>query len=119
MLTIYYNGDCSKCRGTLELIRAAGRPHEVISYIENPPTPAKLDELLRALGLEPEAIVRKGEERFSELGLDRKPPATREEWLRILHENPILIERPIVTDGRRAVIARPPEKVHALLAQRS
>lgn len=115
MLTLYHNGQCSKSRATLELIRKSGAELEVVEYLSTPPSPETLDQLLKMLGLEPEAIVRKHEDEFAELGLDRNPPKTRAEWLKILCANPILIERPIVTDGTRAVIGRPPENVLSLL----
>ena len=35
--------------------------------------------------------------------------------LAAMHRNPVLIERPIVLDGERAVLGRPPEAVLALL----
>jgi arsenate reductase (glutaredoxin) len=115
-LTVFHNSRCSKSRATLALIEAAGAPVEIINYLETPPTAEELDRLLRQLGMEPGQIVRTGEERYEELGLAARPPASRAEWLRILAENPILIERPIVTDGQRAVIGRPPENVRKLLA---
>jgi arsenate reductase len=116
MLTIYFNDACSKCRATLELVRSSGREYRTVEYLREPPTAARLAELLGQLGdAEPATLTRVDEDRWTELGLDRNPPATRDDWLQILAENPILIQRPIVTDGTRAVIARPPERVKALL----
>jgi arsenate reductase (glutaredoxin) len=113
MIRIFHNPRCSKSRATLEQLQ--GQELEVVDYLRHPPTPAELDQLLKLLGLEPAQIARTGEERYEELGLGRKPPATRVAWLKVLSENPILIERPIVTDGKRAVIGRPPENVKRLL----
>jgi arsenate reductase len=115
-LTLYYHDACSKCRKTLELLRESGRELEVVEYVRNPPSPEALDRLLTLLGAQPEDIVRKGEELYEELGLATDPPRSREEWIQVLILNPILIERPIVSDGRKAVIARPPEKARELLS---
>lgn len=115
MLTIYHNPRCSKSRAALERIRAAGAEHRVVEYLKTPPTVEELDQVLRLLGVEPAQVTRTHEDVWAELGLDRTPPPTREAWLKVLVEHPILIERPIVTDGARAVIGRPPENVEALL----
>lgn len=118
MITIYHNTHCSKSRGALDLIRswseASGKSVQIIHYLETPPKEAELDALLRKMNQEPESIVRTGEDRYEELGLEGKT-LSRSEWIKILCENPILIERPIVTDGVRALVARPPEKVKELL----
>lgn len=113
-LTILHNPACSKSRATKELLEKFGKEFQVIEYLKTPPTAGQLDSLLKMLKLGPEEIVRKGEDRFSELGLDQNPPKTREAWIRVLVENPVLIERPIVSDGKRAVVGRPPERVKEL-----
>jgi arsenate reductase len=115
VLRIYHNPACSKSRATLALIEQAGVAHEVVEYLRTPPAPDELDRVLRLLGLEPAQVARTHEDRFSELGLDANPPATRAAWLDVLCQHPVLLERPIVTDGARAVLGRPPENVKALL----
>lgn len=115
VLTIYHNARCSKSRATLEHIQKAGRECTIVNYLEHPPTPEELDRILRQLSKSPEEIIRKGEDRYDELGLRSSDQRSREEWIQILCENPILIERPIVTDGSRAILGRPPENVLQLL----
>lgn len=110
-----YNPKCSKCRTALEIAETSGAQVEVIEYLKTPPTEAELDALLKQLGLEPEAIVRKGEDLYAELGLEQKPPSSRAAWIKLLVKNPILIERPIVSDGKLAVVARPAENIKKLL----
>lgn len=116
-LTIYHNASCSKSRGTFEILETSGTDFEVVEYLKNPPDTATLDRLVTMLGMQPEQIVRTHEDVYEELGLDRNPPGTRAEWLEVLVKHPILIERPIVTDGKRAVIGRPPENVRKLLSR--
>lgn len=115
MLTVFHNPACSKSRATLELVQGAGVAHRVVEYLKTPPSVSELDQVLRLLGVEPAQVTRTHEEAWTELGHDRSPPATRDAWLRVLVEHPILLERPIVSDGARAVIGRPPENVRALL----
>src|SRR5690242_12205158 len=114
-LKIYHNQSCSKSRETLKMIQESPAEVEVIHYLEKTPTVSELDSLLTLLGLEPEQIVRKGEDRYEELELHINPPKSRMDWLQVLVNNPILIERPIVSDGKRAVIGRPPENVRVFL----
>lgn len=113
-VTIYLNPRCSKCRQALALLEGAGVTPTVVKYLETPPDAATLDTLLTRLGLEPGEVMRTGEDRYAELGLKGKALG-REEGIRLLAENPILLERPIVVKGDRAVVARPPERVHELL----
>lgn len=114
-LKIYHNNKCSKSRSAHELLIQSGKPLEVVEYLTTPPTAAELEEILKLLGLPPEKIVRTGEARFQELGLDKSPPTSRDAWIQVLVANPILIERPIVTNGTCAVIGRPPERVLELI----
>lgn len=111
---IYYNPKCGTCRKVLEILESKGIKPEVVEYLKNPPTANELDTILVIAGLEPEQIVRKKEELYSKMNLDNKK-LSRSEWLKILTDNPILIERPIVVTGSKAIIARPPEKVLSIL----
>ena len=110
-ITLYHNSECSKSIEVLKLLEDAKVELEVIEYVDEPPSTAVLDSLLRQLKLEPKDLVRRGEDEYKMLKLGLQPPKSREAWLTIFHQYPILIERPIVTDGRTAVIGRPPQKV--------
>jgi arsenate reductase len=112
---LYHNPRCSKSRETLALLRERGVQVEVVEYLKSPPDAAALDRICRALGAEPTALVRTKEKRFDELGLSLADARGRDEWLALLAENPILLERPILVAGRKAAIGRPPENVLPLL----
>ena len=114
-MKLYHNPRCSKSRATKQILEDRGIDPEVIEYLQDAPTLSELDDLCKKLGLEPQQIIRSKEKRFKELGLSLKDPRTREEWLKVLSENPMLIERPIFLKGNRAVIGRPPENVLELL----
>ena len=85
----------------------------VIEYLQTPPTREELRSLVKRLGIKPEQLVRTGEDVFKREFKGRQ--MTDEQWLSAMSQNPILIERPIVVKGSRAVIGRPPEKVLELL----
>lgn len=113
-ITIYHNPRCSKSRQTLQLIRDAGTEPTVVEYLKTPPSHSELDGILKKLKVEPFELMRRKESTFRDLGLASKE-LSREEAIDVMIENPVLIERPIVVKGRKAVIGRPPENVQELL----
>ncbi len=112
-LTIYHNPRCSKSRQTLALLEEKGVTPRIVEYLKTPPDPATLAKLAAALG-GARAMLRKGEAEYKELGL-ADASKSEQALLKAMQAHPILIERPIVTDGKRAIIGRPPEAVLALL----
>ena len=113
-LTIYHNPKCSKSREALALLESRGISARIVKYLETPPTAAELSALVRKLGIPAEALVRKGEEIYKSKYAGRT--LTDAEWIAAMVEHPILIERPIVVAGERAVVGRPPDRVLTLLA---
>jgi arsenate reductase len=114
-VTIYHNPRCSKSRQTLALLKDRGIEPTVVEYLKEPPSAKRLDELCTLLGREPLQVMRTKEARFKELGLSGKDERPRAEWLDLMHDNPILIERPIVVSHGKAVIGRPPESALDIL----
>ncbi len=112
-MKIYHNPRCGKSRQTLTIIQDSGKPVEIIEYLKNPPTEDELRKIIALLNIRPKELIRQKEEIFVRYYKDKT--YTDEEWIKIMVENPILIERPIVVDGKKAVIGRPPEKVLVLL----
>jgi arsenate reductase len=115
-ITIYHNPRCGKSRSTLMLVREHGIKPTIIEYLKTPPTKDELRAILKKLGMMPEQIVRKGEDVYKVKFAGKQ--MTDEQWLEALAKNPILIERPIVVKGDKAVIGRPPENVLELLTVR-
>jgi arsenate reductase len=111
--TIYHNPKCSKSRGALALLEQRGVDATVIEYLKTPPTAAELAALAAKLGIAPEQLVRKGEDVYKQHYAGKTLSA--EEWIAAMVRHPILIERPIVVVGDRAVLGRPPENVERLL----
>ncbi len=113
MITIFHNNRCGKSRCALELLEKQTEPFQVFEYLKQPLTKEIIENLLKLLGKEPEEIIRKKEKVFLEKYTGKTYSHT--EWVDILIENPILIERPIIIKGKKAIIARPPELVEAFL----
>jgi len=112
-MKIYHNPRCSKSRQTLQLINDSGKKIEIIEYLIEPPTFEELKSIIEQLGITPEQLLRKNESIFKEQFKGK--PYSDDEWIQIMIEHPKLIERPIVMEGKKAVLGRPPENVRGLL----
>ncbi len=111
--SMYHNPRCGTCRLTLEIFKFKKIQPKLIEYLKDVPSVEELDELLKKLKMEPAELARAKEPLYQEMNL-KEAKLSRAEWLKLLHDNPILIQRPIVIKDNRAIIARPPEKVHKL-----
>ena len=112
---IYHNPRCSKSRATLALLTERGIDVDIIRYLETPPSPGELADLLKLLGKSAPQIMRFKESAAKERGLKPTDERDQQEWLELIAANPSLLERPIVVIGAKAAIGRPPENVLALL----
>lgn len=113
-VTIYHNPRCSKSRQTLALLQEQGIEPEVVLYLQDPPDARTLRRLLQLLNLSPRALMRTREARYQELGLQDES-LSDDALIDSMVANPVLIERPIVVKGSRAVLGRPPENVLDLI----
>jgi len=111
---IFHNPRCSKCRQTMDILHDKGLNTSVIEYLKTPPDITELTEILQMLGIEPRDLMRKHEAPYKDNDLDN-PELSREQLIKTMVANPILIERPIVIKGNKAIIGRPPEKVLEIL----
>ncbi len=114
MLTIYHNPSCSKSRGALEILQNRGAEFETVEYLKTPLTQETLQGILDMLPNEPVELVR-NDKRFKELGLNRNDYQNGPAVVSLLTAHPELMERPVVVNDGKAVIARPSEKVEELL----
>jgi len=113
-VTLYHNPRCSKSRAALKLLRDKGVEPEIVEYLKTPPDAKTLGGFLDRLGMEPRQLMRKSEAPYKELGLaDATRP--RAALIAAMVENPILIERPIVVNGEKVALGRPPENVLDIL----
>ena len=114
-VSMYHNPKCSKCRATLTLLQEKGIEPELILYLETAPSAAALEGVLKKLDKGPKDIIRFNEEVAKELGISPTDERSDSEWLKIISGNSKLLERPIVINGDRAAIGRPPERVLEIL----
>ncbi|PKH68915.1 arsenate reductase (glutaredoxin) [Flavobacterium sp. ALD4] len=109
MIQIYHNPRCGKSRNCVAFIEAAGKEYEIIKYLENPPTTDEVVLLLKKLNIKSLELVRQKEKIWTENFKNIK--MTDETTIQALVAYPILIERPIVINGNKAIIGRDLDKV--------
>jgi arsenate reductase len=112
-LRIYHNPRCSKSRQALAILTEAGTEPEIIDYLKTGLDVATLAELQAKSGLEARAMMRTGEAVYKDLAL--KEETDEATLLAAMAAHPILLERPLVVAGDKAVICRPPELAEAFL----
>ena len=110
-LELLHNPRCSKSRQTLELLNNKGLEPTIIEYLKTPLSEKEIEALATKLKLQPSQFLRKGE--FSKLDIEMAD--TEAGLIKQMTEFPILIERPILINGDRAQIGRPPESVLEIL----
>ncbi|HET6226759.1 MAG TPA: arsenate reductase (glutaredoxin) [Bacteroidia bacterium] len=108
-ITIYHNTRCTKSREACSLLEEKGIDFDTVEYLKTPLNQTEIKALLKKLNLKAEELVRKSEPLYKEKFANKK--ITEAQWIKIFSENPILIERPILVKGNKAIIGRPVEKV--------
>jgi arsenate reductase (glutaredoxin) len=113
MIKIYHNPRCKKSREGLKFLQNMGVDHKVVEYMKESLSVSELKDILKKLGKKPYEIIRPQEDYYKkEL---KNKSFTDDEWLIILSENPVLLQRPIVAGKYRAVVAQPPELIRQVV----
>ncbi|XRE44337.1 YfgD, not an arsenate reductase [Tenacibaculum discolor] len=113
MIKIYHNPRCSKSRQGLEILENSGKEFETVKYLDTIPSEEELKEIINLLNISPIDLVRKNEKIWKEeyKGKDLSDA----EIITAMVKNPKLIERPIVINGNKAVVGRPPENIKEII----
>lgn len=113
-VTIYHNPSCGTSRNTLAMIRQSGEEPEIVEYVKNPPSRARLKELIEAMGTPVRELLREKGTPYAELRL-ADPKWSDDELIDFMLAHPILINRPIVVTPKGVRLCRPSELVLDLL----
>ena len=109
MIKIYHNPRCSKSRQGLALLEKSGKDFEVVKYLDEVITTQELENVISKLGIKPMDLIRKNEAIWKS---DYKSKTLSDkEVISAMIKHPKLIERPIVINGTKATIGRPPETI--------
>ena len=114
-ITIFHNPNCSTSRQVLAAIREAGFDPVVVDYLKKPYTREQLAGLLQAMGMKASEVLRRKGDLYAELAQAR-PDRSEAEWLELMVQHPVLVERPIVVTPRGTVLCRPKERLAEVLA---
>ncbi len=113
MVKIYHNPRCKKSRAGLQYLQEKGVEPEIIEYLKNPLSEEVFRDILVRLHKKPMEIIRTQEAIYKS---DFKGKNFNDdEWIKIILENPKLIQRPIVVKGPKAVIGDPASNIDVLL----
>lgn len=113
MIKIYHNPSCKKSRAGLQYLKESGKPFTVVEYLKYPLTEKELEQLLVKLHMKPEALLRKQEDYYKQHLKGKK--FEDHELVRIIIENPKLLQRPVVEGTYKAVIGDPVESIAPLV----
>jgi len=113
VMKIYHNPRCAQSRAGLKYIEKKGFDLEVIKYLTEGITKEELIQIVEKTGLKPAELVRKQEPLYKSEFKGKN--ITDEEWIEILVRYPQLLQRPIIVNGEKAVVANPPEEVEKIL----
>lgn len=97
----------------MAILEANNIEPDIILYLQHPPSKSELKKRINQLGFSPHDLIRTEEQLYKEQYKGQQ--LSDEEWLNVMMEHPILIQRPIVTNGERTIVGRPPENVLKLL----
>lgn len=109
MIKIYHNPRCSKSRKGVAILEESNQKFEIIKYLDNVPSEKELTEIIKLLKISPINLIRKNEAIWKEHFKGKE--LSDSELITAMIENPKLIERPIVINGTKAIVGRPPENI--------
>ncbi len=109
MIKVLHNNSCSKSRAILEHLDENNVAFEIIDIVEDPLSEMEIKTVLKKLNLNVHDIIRTGEKLYKDQFAGQE--LSEDEWIKILSENPSLIQRPIIIKGSVAMIGRPIENV--------
>ncbi|MBI3512246.1 MAG: arsenate reductase family protein [Bacteroidetes bacterium] len=110
---VWHKKTCSKSCEVITVLKKKKIEPEVFLYSETPPTEKQLRDVLKKLGMKAEELIRKKEKIYHEKFEGKK--MTEEKWIKAMLKYPILIERPIIIKGNKAIIGRPTELILELI----
>ena len=113
MLKIYHNPRCAKSRAGLKYLIDNSIEHEIVEYLKTNLITSDIKSLILKTGLQSADLVRTQEDYYKK-NLKGKN-ISNDEWYKILADNPKLLQRPIVVNGNKAVLAQPPENINKII----
>ena len=114
MVTIYHNPRCSKSRQTLQLLQDNNVSPDIVEYLKAPLSYDQLSEIIDKLGITARDLLRTSEQDYKDMNLKNRD-LSDDDLINAMVQAPKLMQRPIVVNGAKAAIGRPPEDVLSIL----
>lgn len=112
-IVVWHNPRCGKSRNGIKYLDQKGVTYQIRKYLDNPPTTQEIKDILKKLNMSAKELIRKKESIYKELNL--KDINDEDKLIEAMAKYPKLIERPIVINGDKAVVARPESKIDEIL----
>ena len=112
-MEIYHNPRCAGSRAGLKYLQEKGYDVKIKKYMTEGLSTDELKTIMEKSGKKPVDFIRKQEKIYRDLY--RGKDFSDDEWIEILAANPRLLERPVVINEDKAVVANPPEKLDQIL----
>lgn len=114
MLTVYEKPTCTTCRKLANLLTEAGIPFDKINYYIEPLSEKKIKSLLKKMDMNAVELLRKNEDAYKKLK-DEIVNLSENDIIKLMAENPDLIQRPILEKDDKAILARPVDNAKSFL----
>lgn len=115
-ITIYQKPTCTTCRQVYSALKESGVDFNSVNYYADPIAKPKLRELLKKMGIPAAELLRSKEDIYKTLKLaEKKGQLSDDELVDLMVKHPDLIQRPIVEKGKKAILARPAERLKEIL----
>ncbi len=98
----------------MAILKESGVDFEAINYYIDPIPKKKLKELLAKMNLSARDILRTKEPVYRELKVAEQN-LSDDDLIDLMVKHPDLIQRPIVEKGKKAILARPAERIREVL----
>jgi arsenate reductase len=112
-ITVYEKPTCTTCRKVAKAFVESGVDFEKVNYYIEPFSKTKLKSLVKKMKMKPSEILRKNEKIYKELKI-REKNFSEDQILDLMIKYPDLVQRPIIEKGKKAILARPPERIKEL-----
>ena len=112
-ITVYEKPTCTTCRKVAKALTENGVDFQKVNYYIKPFTKTQLKTLLGKMKMQPSELLRKNEKAYKELDFKNKN-YTESQILTMMINNPDLVQRPIIEKGKKAILARSPERINEL-----
>ena len=112
-LTIYHNPRCRKSREALQYLEDNGQNPKIVDYQKTHFSEKDIQRVLGQLNCTAEELIRKNETIWKTEFKNKS--WTEKQLIAALATHPKLIERPIISNGNQAVVARPIERLKEFL----